>query len=422
MNRKIVIIVASALLAIVSGLFVFNLNRSTLDVSGKHPVKVGILHSMTGTMAISEKAVIDSTLFAINEINQKGGILGREIIPVIVDCKSDLKTFAIEAERLIIGEKVSVVFGCWTSASRKTVKPIFERYNHLLFYPVQHEGLEESPNIIYTGATPNQQIIPAIKWCFKNIGMKFFLVGSDYIFPRIANTIIKDFVIANGGEIVGEEYLFLGSKDVNQIIQNIKKTGPDIILNTINGDSNITFFKELRKTGITPAMIPTMLFSIGENEVNTIGKTIMSGDFASWNYFQCLETKENINFVKMLKNKYGQDKVVSGPMETAYLGVHLWAKAVEAANTFDINKVREELQYQSFIAPEGVVHISKKNNHMLKIARIGKVKDGGQFDIIWTSEKFIRPQPYLSYRTKEEWDKVVFDFYNGWGENWEAIN
>ncbi len=422
MNRKIVITIVSIILTTVSVLFVFNWNRIGLEVSTNTPIKVGILHSLTGTMAISEKAVVDSTLLAIDEINQTGGILGRVINPVIVDGKSDLKTFAIEAERLIIGEKVSVVFGCWTSASRKTVRPIFERYKHLLFYPVQYEGLEESPNIVYTGATSNQQIVPAVNWCSNNIGKKFFLVGSDYIFPRIANTIIKDCIIANGGEIVGEEYLLLGSNDVGRIIQEIIKKEPDLILNTINGDSNIAFFKELRRAGITSAMTPTMSFSIGENEINAIGKSIMSGGFASWNYFQSIKTKENRNFVKMFKNKYGRDQAISDPMETAYLGVHIWANAVKAAKTDDVNKVRKTLQYQSFVAPEGVVHISNENNHMLKFARIGKIKDNGQFDIIWTSEKLIRPRPYPSYRTKEEWDKIALDFFNGWGGNWGAIN
>jgi urea transport system substrate-binding protein len=244
----------------------------------KTPIKVGILHSLTGTMAISEKSVVEATLMAIEEINQRGGVLGRKIKPIVVDGRSDWPTFAKEAERLITQGKVSVVFGCWTSASRKTVKPIFEKHNHLLFYPVQYEGIEQSPNIIYTGAAPNQQIIPAVNWSIENLGKRFFLIGSDYVFPRMANTIIKDYITALGGYVLGEEYILLGSSDVNKIVQKITQARPDVILNTINGDSNVAFFRELRKAGIKPDNIPTMSFSISEAELSILGTEHMVGD------------------------------------------------------------------------------------------------------------------------------------------------
>src|SRR5436190_21566959 len=203
------------------------------------PIKVGILHALTGTMAMSERSVVDATMLAIEEINAAGGLLGRQIKPIIVDSRSEGSYAAQMAEKLITKDKVSVVFGCWTSSCRKTVKPIFEQYNHLLFYPVQYEGLESSPNIIYTGAAPNQQIIPAVKWMFDHKGTRFFLIGSDYIFPRIANMLIKEQVKALGGEVVGEEYLLLGASDVGSVIEKIKQSKPTVILNTINGDSNI---------------------------------------------------------------------------------------------------------------------------------------------------------------------------------------
>ncbi len=269
------------------------------------PIKVGILHSFSGTMAISETSVADATLLAIEEINERGGILGRKVEAVVVDGSSDWQTFAEQAERLITEEKVSVVFGCWTSASRRTVKPVFEKHNHLLFYPVQYEGLEESQNIIYTGAAPNQQIIPAVKWCFDNLGTKFFLVASDYVFPRSANAIIKDQLTALGGELAGEEYVLLGSSEVEEVIQNIIETQPDVILNTINGDSNVSFFRWLRKAGVTPDKIPTMSFSIAEDELRTLGAEDMIGDYACWNYFQSIDTKANNDFVRRFKEKYG---------------------------------------------------------------------------------------------------------------------
>ncbi|MGH8659546.1 MAG: urea ABC transporter substrate-binding protein, partial [Gammaproteobacteria bacterium] len=255
---------------------------------GGEPIRVGILHSLTGTMAISETSVAEATVMAIEEINQQGGLLGRKIEPRVVDGRSDWPTFAKEAERLITEENVSAIFGCWTSACRKTVKRVVEKYNHLLLYPVQYEGLEQSPYIVYTGAAANQQLIPAVKWCFDHLGRKLFLIGSDYVFPRTANAIIKDHIAALKGKVLGEEYILLGSGDVKGVVRKIAQTRPDVILNTINGDTNVAFFKELRTAGITPKEIPTMSFSIAEDELRILGAAEMAGDYASWNYFQSI--------------------------------------------------------------------------------------------------------------------------------------
>jgi len=382
------------------------------------PIKVGILHSLTGTMAISEASVVDATLLAIEEINARGGLLGRNIEPVLVDGRSDWPTFAKEAERLITEEKVSVVFGCWTSASRKTVKPVFEKYDHLLFYPVQYEGIEQSPNIVYTGAAPNQQIIPAVKWCFDNLGKRFFLVGSDYVFPRTANAIIKDQVAALRGEILGEEYIILGSKEVKQVVGRIIEAEPDVILNTINGDSNVAFFKELRAAGISPDKIPTMSFSIAEDELRILSAENMIGDYAAWNYFQSIQTEENSRFVIAFKRRYGPLRVTDDPMEAAYLGVRLWAQAVLDAGTDDVNTVRKAVKKQSLCAPEGIVCIEAENQHTWKTVRIGKIMRDGQFNIVWSSEIPIRPVPYPVYRSKKEWETFLEDLYNGWGQSW----
>ncbi|MEL6546690.1 MAG: urea ABC transporter substrate-binding protein, partial [Myxococcota bacterium] len=297
------------------------------------PIKVGILHSLSGTMAISEKPVVDATLLAIEEVNEKGGVNGRKLEAVIADGKSDWPTFAKEAQRLISEENVSVIFGCWTSASRKTVKPVFERLDHLLFYPVQYEGLEQSPNIVYTGAAPNQQIIPAVKWSFDNLGKKFFLVGSDYVFPRTANAIIRDQLAALGGEIVGEEYLLLGSKDVQSVVDAVVAAKPDVILNTINGDSNVAFYKALRKAGVSPKDVPSMSFSIAEPELQSMNVSSMIGEYTAWNYFQSAKGDANASFVRKFKEKYGADRVTSDPLEAAYFGVHLWAQAAGAAKS-----------------------------------------------------------------------------------------
>jgi urea transport system substrate-binding protein len=383
------------------------------------PIKVAILHSDTGTMAISERSVRDATLLAIEEINQRGGLLGRKIEPIVVDGKSDWPTFARQAERVITQEKVSVVFGCWTSASRKTVKPIFEEHNHLLFYPVQYEGLEQSPNIVYTGATPNQQLLPAVKWCLDELqATKFFLVGSDYVFPRTANAIMRAQIEAVGGEVVGEMYLLMGSKDVGGIVQRIVEAQPDVILNTINGGTNVDFFEFLRQQGVTPSEIPTMSFSIAEDELRHMDAGAMAGDYAAWNYFQSIDNAANRKFVDSFQRKYGADRVTDDPMEAGYFGVHLWAQAVAEAGTDEVSAVRDRLQLQSFLAPQGIVSIEGRNQHTWKTVRVGRIRDDGQFDVVWTSGRPVRPVPYPIYRSRREWDDFLNELYTRWGGQW----
>jgi urea ABC transporter urea binding protein len=381
-------------------------------------IKVGVLHSLSGTMEISERTVVDATLLAIEEINQKGGLFGRKIETIVVDGRSDWPVFAWEARRLIEKDGVSVVFGCWTSACRKTVKPIFEKHDHLLIYPVQYEGLESSPNIIYVGSAPNQQILPAIRWSFKNIGTRFFLVGSDYVFPHAANAIIKGQVKSLRGEIVGEEYVLLGSIEFEEVVKKIAKTKPDIILNTINGDSNIAFFRQLRAAGITSAVSPTLSFSISETELLSLSTQELEGDYAAWNYFQSIDTPENREFVARFRNRYGQDRVTTDPIEAAYIGVHLWAQAVTAAGTHDVKKVRQAIKNQRMRAPEGFVYVDADNNHTWKYARIGKIKKNGQFDVVWSSQRPIRPIPFPVYRTRQEWSEFLDELYLRWDGNW----
>ncbi|WP_413171908.1 urea ABC transporter substrate-binding protein [Anabaena azotica] len=417
MKKKIIIL----LVAFGLGLTIYFLAHLQIQLSQK-PIKVGILHSLTGTMAISEKSVVDATLLAIEEINADGGILGRKIQPIIVDGKSNWKTFAKQAQNLITQEKVVTVFGCWTSASRKTVKPIFEKYNHLLIYPVQYEGLEESPNIVYTGAAPNQQIIPAVKWSFDNLGNRFFLVGSDYIFPRTANAIIKDQVTALEGKILGEEYILLGSNKVENVIAKILATQPDVILNTINGDSNIAFFKALRKAGIRSDIIPTISFSIAEEELKSLPTKHVVGDYAVWNYFQNINNLKNSEFIQHFKKKYGENRVTSDPIEAGYFGVYLWAQAVKDAGTDEVNMIRENIKDQSFKAPGGVVYIDANNQHTWKTVRVGKIQSDGQFKIVWNSGKPIRPVPYPISRSKAEWEIFINNLYQGWNQRWANPN
>ncbi len=382
------------------------------------PIKVGILHSLTGTMAISESPVIDATLLAIEEINANGGLLGRKLVPVVIDGKSDRATFAHEAERLITEEKVVVIFGCWTSASRKAVKPIVEKYRHLLLYPVQYEGAEQSPNIVYGGQSANQQIIPAIAWSMQHLGKRFFLVGSDYIFPHMANEIITTQLKTSGSNVVGEHYLQLGSSDVADVIEKIIASKPDVILNTINGDSNLAFFKALRAAGITSELTPTLSFSIGEPEAVQLGQLI-TGDYASWSYFQNLDNAENRAFLKRFKARFGEDRVLSDPMQAAYTNVQLWAASVTEVNNSKPEVVLNNIKYQHRNTATGIVFVNQENNHQWKTSRIGKIRRDGQFDLVWQSSYPVEPVPFPIYRTPYQWRDTVKKHYERWGGNWE---
>lgn len=386
------------------------------------PIKVGILHSESGTMAISEMSVRDATLLAIEEINASGGLLGRKLEPVVLDGASNSKTFAEAAERLIVEEDVSVVFGCWTSASRKHVRPVFEEHNHLLFYPVQYEGLEQSPNIVYTGAAPNQQLVPAVKWCFDELGArKFFLVGSDYVFPRTANEIMEAQIDALGGEVLDERYLLLDNADndaVEGIVQEIAHVKPDVILNTINGDTNVAFFDCLREAGVTPERIPTMSFSIAEDELRKMDPPAMAGNYATWNYFQSFEGEENQAFVESFKRRYGEDRVTDDPIEAGYFGVYLWAQAVKDASTDEVARVAQKLANQSYPAPGGIVSIDPENQHTWKTVRVGRIRPDGQFDIVWTSEHPVRPLPFPDSKSKSQWEASLAELFEQWGNRW----
>lgn len=296
--------------------------------SGGDTVKVGLLHSLTGSMAISEEAVRDAEVLAIEEINKDGGVLGKKIKYVEEDGASEPSTFATKAEKLIDSEGVATVFGCWTSSSRKAVKTVFEDYNNLLWYPVQYEGMESSKNIVYTGAAPNQQIVPAIEYLKKQGYKKLFLLGSDYVFPRTANMIIKAQAKNLGIEVVGEEYADMDQTDFAAVIAKIEKAKPDVIVNTLNGTGNVSFFKQMAEKNYTSKDYMTMSFSIAEEEVKTIGAKILQGHMVSWNYYQTTDTKANKKFVKAYKKKFGKDRVTSDPVEAAYDAVYLWLSLI----------------------------------------------------------------------------------------------
>ncbi|WP_414544456.1 urea ABC transporter substrate-binding protein [Nostoc sp. CCY0012] len=361
-------------------------------------IKVGILHSLSGTMAISERSVVDAERLAIKEINAAGGVLGKQIEAITEDGASNWDTFREKATKLIDQDQTAVIFGCWTSASRKNVKPVFESKDHMLWYPVQYEGQECSKNIFYTGAAPNQQIEPSVDWMLKNKGKEFFLVGSDYVFPRTANTIIKAQLEALGGKTVGEDYLPLGNVEVTPIISKIRQNLPNggVIYNTLNGDSNVAFFKQLRGAGLTPDKYPSMSVSIAEEEVKAIGVEYLQGHYAAWNYFQTVDTPANKKFVEAFKNEYGAERVINDPMEAGYIAVYLWKQAVEKAGTTDLDKVRAAAYGQTIDAPEGKVTMSA-NHHISKIVRIGQVRGDGLFDIVYATPAPVEPVPWNQF-------------------------
>jgi urea transport system substrate-binding protein len=371
-------------------------------------------------MAISERGVIDATLLAVEEINEQGGVLGRPVKALVEDGESDSATFAARAEKLIAQDKVCTIFGCWTSASRKTVLPVLQKYDHLLFYPVQYEGLEQSPNVVYTGAAPNQQIIPAVKWCVSSLKKnKLFLVGSDYVFPRTANAIIRDQARSIGAEVVGEEYLAMGSTEVRDLVRKIVAARPDAILNTINGDSNVAFFRALRAAGVTPEQTPTISFSISEEELSSLSMKDLVGDYAAWNYFQTVNRPQNHTFVKRFHARYGEQRVLSDPMEAAYFGVHLWAQAVRDAGEDSAPKIRRAVRGQLFDAPEGLVRIDPETQHTSKVFRVGRITTESHFEIVYNPEILVAPNPYPSTRSKGDWDGFLLDLHLRWGGQWE---
>lgn len=360
-------------------------------------VKVGLLHFLTGSMAISEKSVRDAEVLAIKEINAAGGVNGKQIEYVEEDGASEPSTFATKAEKLIDSEGVSTIFGCWTSSSRKAVKSIVEEYGSLLWYPVQYEGMESSSNIVYTGAAPNQQIVPAIDYLLDQGYKKFFLLGSDYVFPRTANMIINAQLEAKGAKAVGEEYADMDQTDFAAIISKIEAAKPDVIINTLNGTGNVSFFKQMSEKNYTSKDYMTMSFSIAEEEVATIGADILKGHMVSWNYYQTTDTEKNKEFVKAYKDAYGENRVTSDPAEAAYDAVYLWKAACEKADSFEPEDVIKAVESGeiSFDAPEGTVTIQGDNHHLVKPVRIGQVGDDGLINEIYATDP-VAPDPYLS--------------------------
>jgi urea transport system substrate-binding protein len=396
-----------------------------LAAHAQSTIKVGVLHSLSGTMAISETVLKDVALMAIDEINAKGGVLGKKIEPVVVDPASNWPLFAEKAKQLIDQDKVAAVFGCWTSVSRKSVLPVFEEKNNLLFYPVQYEGEELSKNVFYTGAAPNQQAIPAVEYLMSKDGgsaKRFVLLGTDYVYPRTTNKILRAFLKSKGipESDIMEEYTPFGHSDYQTIIANIKKFAAEgkktAVVSTINGDSNVPFYKELGNAGLSAKQVPVVAFSVGEEELRGVDTKPLVGHLAAWNYFMSIKNPTNAAFIKKWSD-YAKAKNIPGhkdkpltndPMEATYIGIHMWAQAVEKAKSTDTDKVIAAMAGQTFKAPGGFTStMDKENHHLHKPVFIGEIRADGQFNVVWKTKGPVVADPWSDYIPENKGKKNV---------------
>jgi len=409
---------AAAMVATLGGL-------SALPAHAQSTIKVGVLHSLSGTMAISETVLKDTVLMAIDEINAKGGLLGKKLEPVVVDPASNWPLFAEKTKQLLTQDKVAVVFGCWTSVSRKSVLPVVEEANGLLFYPVQYEGEELSKNVFYTGAAPNQQAIPAVEYLMSKDGgtaKRWVLLGTDYVYPRTTNKILRAFLKAKGvkEEDIMEEYTPFGHSDYQTIIANIKKFASagkkTAVVSTINGDSNVPFYKELGNAGLSAKDVPVVAFSVGEEELRGVDTKPLVGHLAAWNYFMSIKSPANTEFTKKwaayakAKNIPGhKDKpLTNDPMEATYIGINMWAQAVTKAKSTDTDKVIAAMAGQTFKAPGGFTStMDKENHHLHKPVFIGEIKADGQFNVVWKTPGPVVADPWSDYIAENKGKKNV---------------
>ena len=389
------------------------LSLGSLPAFAQNTIKVGILHSLSGTMAISETVLKDVTLMAIDEINAKGGVLGKKLEPVVVDPASNWPLFAEKARQLLSQDKVAVTFGCWTSVSRKSVLPVFEELNGLLFYPVQYEGEELSKNVFYTGAAPNQQAIPAVEYLMSKDGggaKRFVLLGTDYVYPRTTNKILRAFLKSKGvaDKDIDEKYTPFGHSDYQTSVADVKKFaagGKTAVISTINGDSNVPFYKELGNQGLKATDVPVVAFSVGEEELRGVDTKPLVGHLAAWNYFMSIKSPANDEIKKKwaayakAKKLPGADKpLTNDPMEAAYIGINMWAQAVAKAKTTDVDKVIAAMAGQTFKAPSGITStMDAKNHHLHKSVFIGEVKADGQFNVVWKTPGPVKAKPWSPY-------------------------
>ncbi len=368
-------------------------------------IKVGVLHSLSGTMAISETTLKDAVLMMVDEQNAKGGLLGKKLEAVVVDPASDWPLFAEKARELIAANGVDVVFGCWTSVSRKSVLPVFEELNSILFYPVQYEGQESERNVFYTGAAPNQQAIPAVDYLMNDEGVeRWVLAGTDYVYPRTTNQILEAYLKANGvaPEDIMINYTPFGHSDWQTFVSDVKKFGSvgkkTAVVSTINGDANVPFYKELGNQGVSAEDIPVVAFSVGEEELAGLDTAPLVGHLAAWNYFMSVDTPENAEFIEKWHKFIGsEDRVTNDPMEATYIGFNMWVKAVEAAGTTDTDPVLDAMIGVAVPNLTGGLSSMGSNHHVTKPVLIGEIQDDGQIETVWETSGLVLGDEWSDY-------------------------
>lgn len=367
-------------------------------------IKVGVLHSLSGTMAISETTLKDTVLMMIEEQNKKGGLLGKKLEPVVVDPASNWPLFAEKTRELLTKDKVDVIFGCWTSVSRKSVLPVIEELNGLMFYPVQYEGEESSKNVFYTGAAPNQQAVPAVDYLMNEIGVeRWVLAGTDYVYPRTTNKILEAYLKAKGvaAEDIMINYTPFGHSDWQSIVSDVKKFGSagkkTAVVSTINGDANVPFYKELGNQGISAEDIPVVAFSVGEEELSGIDTKPLVGHLAAWNYFQSVDNEANDAFIQQWKGFTSEERVTNDPMEATYIGFNMWVNAVKQAGTTEVDAVEQAMIGQETPNLTGGVAVMNKNHHLSKPVLIGEIQDDGQFEVVWETESVVMGDAWSDY-------------------------
>src|SRR5688572_8339934 len=398
---------------------------STINAQGAGTIKIGILHSLSGTMAISETTLKDTILMMIDEQNKKGGLLGRKLEAVVVDPASDWPLFAEKARELLEKDKVAVVFGCWTSVSRKSVLPVFEKNNGLLFYPVQYEGEESSKNVIYTGAAPNQQAIPAVDYLMNEVGVKrWVLEGTDYVYPRTTNRILEAYLRSKGvaAADISINYTPFGHSDWQTRVAAIKRFGAagkkTGVVSTINGDANVPFYKELANQKVSAEDIPVVAFSVGEEELSGVDTKPLVGHLAAWNYFQSINNPANAAFIKQWKTHVKKaNRTTNDPMEAHYIGFNLWVKAVEKAKSFDVQRVIDALPGLETPNLTGTIARVLPNHHITKPVYIGEVRADGQFDVVWKTPGAVAGDAWSDHlpgsrETEADWVKLKCGNYN----------
>ena len=385
------------------------------------PIVVGLIHSKTGSMAISEKSLIDAEILAIEEINARGGIDGRRVEARVADGRSDASSFVGEARRLIDVDKAVVLFGCYTAEVRKAVLPVVEERRNLLFVPGNFEGMERSPRAVYAGGSANQVVIPSVRWAVDSLKRRrFFVVGSEEVWSRSVAEIAKDAIKAAGVETVGESYLPLGGLDVAKLVAAIKGSKPDVVLSSILGDSNGPFYEALRREGLTSEALPVVSYSIAEDELRRISAGSVAGHYAAWNYFQSVDRDENRDFVRRFKERFGQDRVTSDAIVAAHNAVTLWAESVDELDSPEPDLVVEHLRRQSLDAPDAIVTLDPDSRVLWRQCHIGRVRADGQFDIVWSITKPVRPMTYVATRSRAEWHAMLDDLRRGWGGRWSS--